>query len=113
MEDEYMAARHKLLADTLKCLHFGWKISKIGEANGAVIVCGGYPNTDWYYICDNGGEFNVGRVNHDSEMRSVPYTSNGYHNLLDGGTMAYRVSAVMREEEIDYAWSGDFLLEAA
>ena len=103
--------RAKMIADTIACLKYGWKIEKIGEAGGSMILCGPFPiHMRWYYFCDNGGEFNVGLINDHDAMRPVPYTN--HHLMLDGGTMAYRIAMVLHGEAIDYSWRGEFLLDS-
>ncbi len=59
-----------------------------------------HPYGAEWFLNDNGGEFNMGRVNADDADRSAPYTAWGM--LLDGATMAYRVRCIMNDEAIDY-----------
>lgn len=109
-------ARQDLITETLSCLAYGWNMRKIGEANGAVILrdesrhdrlC---PSYDWIAFSDNGGEFNVSKIN-AGETKSVPYTVWG--GMLDGGTMAYRVACAIRGDGIDYEFRCDDLIEDA
>jgi len=59
---------------------------------------GGY---DLWSVVDNGGEFNVAKVNHeDTTLRSVPYVDR--FGIVDAGTVAYRVAMVVKGEEIDW-----------
>lgn len=58
---------------------------------------------DWWYVCDNGGELNVGRINDHDTMRSIAYDTR--RGMTDGATMAYRVRCVIDGDEIDYARS--------
>jgi hypothetical protein len=99
--------RKQVIAETVACLAHGWNMRKIGEINGSIILLDEsrhnrlVPSYDWLYLCDNGGEFNVGTINKGSVV-SVPYTD--YHTVLDGGTMAYRVACAIRGDEIDYSF---------
>lgn len=117
MTPEEATARQALIAETVACLAYGWHIRKIGEANSSVILCDEsrhdrlVPSYEWIYLCDNGGEFNVGRINQVPTF-SVAYTD-GYGCKLDGGTMAYRVWAVLRGEEIDYDFRCADIIEDA
>lgn len=97
-----------MIADTIACLRLGWHIKAIGEANGSIILA----DYGWFFLCDNGGEFNVGKINDDASMRSIPYTDLSYFDLLDGGTMAYRVFCAIRGEEIDYRFRCPEIIEA-
>ena len=107
-------ARKKLLSDTVACLGYGWSYRKIGEINGQPILSDEsrqeriVPSYDWIYICDNGGEFNVGRINM-KDMRSVPYSDGPI--MVDAGTMAYRLACAIRGDEIDYSFDCSFLVE--
>lgn len=118
MTNDQTQARAKMIADTVACLKYGWNVRKIGEAGGSIILCDEsrherlVPTYDWIYLCDNGGEFNVGRINHGAPV-SVAYTGSSYFDLLDGGTMAYRMFCAIRGEEIDYEWRGIDIIEDA
>jgi hypothetical protein len=94
--------RTRLSAQVLAVLRAEFKIDVIGHLHGQPLVrLDAHPHyyRSWY-LCDNGGELNVGPVNRDEEMRSVPYFA--WSTLLDAGTIAYRVAAVIRDEVIDY-----------
>lgn len=94
--------RARLSAQVLDVLRTKFNIHVVGHLDGQPLVrLDAFPHyyTPWC-LCDNGGELNVGPVNRDEEMRSVPYTA--WSTLLDAGTIAYRVSAVLRDEVIDY-----------
>lgn len=94
--------RTRLSAQVLTVLRAEFKIDVIGQLHGQPLVrLDAHPHyyTSWY-LCDNGGELNVGPINRDEEMRSVPYFA--WSTLLDAGTIAYRVGAVIRDEVIDY-----------
>ena len=61
----------------------------------------------WYEswtLTDNGGEYNLERVNDEASMVSVPYDG---HCLLDPGTVAYRLVQVLHGEAIDYDYRED------
>ena len=110
-----LEARQKLIADTVLCLGFGWHFRKIGEVGSSIILCDEsrhdrlVPTYDWLYLCDNGGEFNVGRVN--DVPTSVAYTEFG--SPLDGGTMAYRIWCAIKNEPIDYGFRCEDIIEYA
>lgn len=94
--------RTRLSAQVLAVLRAEFTIDVIGRLHGQPLVrLNAHPHyyTSWY-LCDNGGELNVGPVNRDEEMRSVAYFA--WSTLLDAGTIAYRVAAVIRDEVIDY-----------
>lgn len=94
--------RTRLSAQVLAVLRGEFKIEVVGRLHAEFLVRQDtHPHyyTSWY-LCDNGGELNVGPVNRDEEMRSVPYFA--WSTLLDAGTIAYRVAAVIRDEVIDY-----------
>ena len=94
--------RTRLSAQVLAVLRAEFKIDVIGRLHDQPLVrLDAHPHyfTSWY-LCDNGGELNVGPVNRDEEMRSVGYSAWG--TLLDAGTIAYRIAAVLRDEVIDY-----------
>ncbi|HEX8213800.1 MAG TPA: hypothetical protein VF584_26775 [Longimicrobium sp.] len=94
--------RTRLSAEVLAVLRAEFKIDVIGHLHGQPLVrLDAHPHyyTSWY-LGDNGGELNVGPINRDEEMRSVPYFA--WSTLLDAGTIAYRVAAVIRDEVIDY-----------
>lgn len=55
---------------------------------------------DLWTISDNGGEFNVEKVNQPETMHSVPYIARG--GVVDAGTVAYRIAAVIKGGSIDY-----------
>jgi hypothetical protein len=86
----------------LRVLRTTFHIDVIGSRHDEPLVrLNLFPHyyTTWY-LCDNGGELNVGPVNLDERMRSIPYTGHG--GLVDAGTVAYRIAAVLGGEEIDY-----------
>ena len=94
--------RARLSAQVLAVLRSEFNIHVVGHLHGQPLVrLDAFPHyyTPWC-LCDNGGELNVGPVNRDEEMRSVPYTA--WSTLLDAGTIAYRIAAVLRDEVIDY-----------
>jgi hypothetical protein len=89
-------------AQVLRVLRTAFNIDVIGSSHGGPLVwMNRFPHyhTTWY-LCDNGGELNVGPVNLHERMRSVAYTGRG--GLVDAGTVAYRIAAVLRGEEINY-----------
>ena len=89
-------------AQVLRVLRTTFNIDVIGSSHGEPLVrLNEFPHyyTTWY-LCDNGGELNVGPVNLDERMRSIAYTGRG--GLLDAGTVAYRIAAVLGGAEIDY-----------
>ncbi len=54
-----------------------------------------------FILCDNGGEWNVCKINHPWDGRSVAYTAFGWElNTVD---QAARVIQYLRGEEVDYA----------
>jgi hypothetical protein len=63
---------------------------------------GGYA---LWSISDNGGEFNVEKVNLRETLRSIPYTSSRF-GIVDAGTVAYRIAMVIRGKPID--WKATF-----
>lgn len=94
--------RARYSAAVLRALRTEFDIDVVGHLHGEPLVrLGTHPHyyTSWY-LCDNGGELNVGPVNRDDEMRPVAYCS--FSARLDAGTVAYRVAAVLRGEAIDY-----------
>lgn len=62
---------------------------------------GGYA---LWTISDNGGEFNVEKVNHSETLVSIPYIERG--EIVDAGTVAYRIAMVIRGQKI--AWDEYF-----
>lgn len=86
----------------LAILHRAFNIRVVGTLHAQPLVhLDVHPHyyTTWW-ICDNGGELNVRPVNRDEDMRSIPYTA--WTSLLDPGTIAYRIAAVLSDAAIDY-----------
>ncbi len=52
------------------------------------------------YLCDNGGELNIGWVNLEETHRSIPYTGN--RGDANAETMFYRILTVLDGEEPDW-----------
>lgn len=111
-----------MLSDMIACFE-AFEIRQVGTLQGAIVVeykaNAGDPEApggtvriwrrDLWTIYDNGGEFNVQRVNDDESHRSIPYTWFGL--TLDGATMAWRIRKVLDVEEIDYDFRMDDMLE--
>lgn len=98
------SGRARLTSEVLAALRMQFNIKVVGHLNGTpLVILDTHPHywTTWY-VSDNGGELNVGPVNGDDAMamRSIPYL--GWGTLLDPGTIAYRIAAVIRDDEIDY-----------
>lgn len=96
--------RARLTAEVLAALRAEYNIKVVGYLNDSpLVILDSFPHywTTWY-VSDNGGELNVGPVNgNDADaMRSIPYLA--WSSLLDAGTIAYRIAAVLKDEEIDY-----------
>ena len=104
---------------TLDLLTRGYGIKVLGSLPGRDSVYiqpgfdgdGGAPGASarLWFICDNGGEFNVSPVNCHDEMRSVAYAD--HRGAVDPGTMAYRIAMVVRGEEIDWDFRWPELVE--
>jgi hypothetical protein len=103
--------RQSLLADTLACLRL-YDISIRGTIDsGSVILETKSPKSSMWLLTDNGGEFNVWKINDPAPCRSVPYDT--VEGMLDGGTMSYRITAVIHGDVIDYEARHADLLEFA
>lgn len=100
---EDVKLRAKLSAQVLAILRRGYNITVRGSLPGRSTVyvdpgqAGGYL---LWSIADNGGEFNVEKVNHLESMRSIPYVDR--FGIVDAGTVAYRIAMVLRDQEIDW-----------
>lgn len=94
--------RMRLFADTVACFH-AFNIRVVGRLTSALIVQNErHPYGDLWFVNDNGGEFNMGRLNSGEPDIDVPYTAFGL--MLDGATMAYRIRCTLDGTPID--WSG-------
>jgi hypothetical protein len=60
----------------------------------------------WWLFHDNGGEINVEKINSGDIVRSISYTSN--RHKVDTMTMAYRLLATMRGDEVDYNFVAEY-----
>jgi len=90
--------RERINRETLAVMEKGYGLTPISEFRGAVYFTDGRCRL--WAVSDNGGELNVGLVNHDETMRSVAYTA--WRLPLDGGTMAYRIAMVVQDWPINY-----------
>ena len=93
--------RIKLFTELLECFD-GYDMRVVGTMHEGTLLIRrkAWPYGDVFYLCDNGGEVNVGPVNKDDDMRSVAYTR--WSCMLDGATLAYRIRCVLDGDEIDY-----------
>ncbi len=91
---KHTEARTERLAKMLTSM---WKVRRAGNMGTDVLI--EYENTV-YFLCDNGGEWNVDAVNSRATIRSVPYTRYGFE--LDVYTQALRIMAHIRGDELDY-----------
>ena len=55
----------------------------------------------WFAVWDNGGEIGVEEINTRKTPRMIPYTANGVA-IKSPETVAYRIFAAMRGDEIDW-----------
>lgn len=55
-------------------------------------------NYNYYSINDNGGEFNIIKLNTDICL-SIPYTSN--RSMCNANTMAYRIYVALRDDSLN------------
>jgi hypothetical protein len=90
-----------LLSQTASLLrHYVGGARVVGSAysESSMLLQRGYT---YWFVSDNGGEFNVEPVNNPNDMVSIPTSWFGID--LDAATMAYRVACVMRGEAYDVA----------
>lgn len=121
------AKRAELTADVISVLRHGYDLQILGNLSGAFSVPGtlyvrtGYDlektlggdashNYAMWEVSDNGGEFNVAKVNSPEPCRSVPYLG-ARIGLVDAGTVAYRIAMVIKGEPIDYDFTCPDVLE--
>ena len=75
---------------------------------GGVLVRDSHPGGyRMWVLSDNGGEINVEAVNDPDSLRSVPFTSDA--DPVSAPTLAYRIHAAIRGQEIDYRLTLDEL----
>ncbi len=100
--------RAQLSRDVLFVLSRGYDLRILGSFDGGLTV---YVRTNYtddesnrytmWQIVDNGGEFNVAKVN-DDVLRSMPYMERG--RVVDAGTVAYRIAMAIRGENVDFGY---------
>jgi len=99
---------------TIRTLREFWNVEEVGVWSGMRLFklpqCTRWVKGKWkwisyeiWYICDNGGELNVGPVNHNERMVSIPYASTQAE--LTAETMAERIWRAMTGREIDYIFN--------
>ena len=97
-QPEVAAARRECFAGMLAFLQkSGVRI--VGTMKGAVLV--EYGAVVWF-LNDNGGEINMGRVNDSADCLNAPYTAGGH--TLAGATVGYRVLCLMAGLPVDWAF---------
>ena len=67
---------------------------------GAVFYCHKLGGS--FVLTDNGGEVNVSGLNRVIDLPSIP-TTDANCDLLDAGTIAYRIFAKMTGQAVDYS----------
>ena len=93
---EVAAARRECFAGMLAFLQkSGVRI--VGTMRGTVLV--ERADAVWF-LNDNGGEINMGRVNDSADCLNAPYTASGH--TLSGATVGYRVLCILDNEPIDW-----------
>lgn len=61
-----------------------------------------HPRRGWFLLVDNGGELTVDRLNDPQPATDIPFTDG--HELIDPGTLAYRIKAAMENRPIDWTF---------
>lgn len=98
--------RAQLSRDVLSILAKAYDFRVLGAFvdGGAVYIRTGFEGGyAMWSIADNGGEFNVEKVN-SGEIVSIPYFA--FRLAVDAGTVAYRIACVVKDEPID--WSAEW-----
>lgn len=101
------ARRAQLTHHVTRILSRGYNLDIRGNLPGGETLYvqsnydGGYK---LWSIVDNGGEFNVAKVNSDT-ITSIPYTG-AHTGIIDAGTTAYRIAMVIKGQMID--WEATF-----
>lgn len=87
----------KRIERLVKMLTTMWKVRRVGNMGDDALL---EWNNTVYFLCDNGGEWNVDAVNSQKTIISVPYTRFGME--IDVYTQAMRIMKHLRGDEQDY-----------